>query len=929
MTRSTPDRPDSPRPVEHTLLINDRTNERLPISYCPRYVTAAGPASQVTLAAIITQTFDLLVRDRFSHLAQRSIGRDNLRFGELVGINLLRRYAGLWREVPEGQDNAYFDLHNLGLPGRSTPLVVERHPHLNTALQHIHGKQRDQELAQHLQHWPFLRNAVIRRLVDGMGQCPRGDPVAEDFHEVAQLDAVQERLETGLYILLPRCMEGIGEHRQPSWIEPAHLLYVYEETLAPHGTIPSHEIIAQAVPVPVLQTEHHALVDVRVYAAKWLAVIALQLADVARQSLLGMPSDPSRDSAQESRSRARAVHDWMLALFELVLLYRLHLDIQSRQVPGHAPSVQHHLASLFGIPEAARLCVPGFHASVYEALRRPTPTANLDPPRYHDEVILLGSSTECADAFLEWIRSECKVQPVRGNASTALWLQSLHSLAKGVLDFLHDEVSKPMPNGKLAYHHRRWRYAIREKGTDFFEIASRLVNPLPPSPVAQPPDPMPHYEGSETPVPGPQQVAHHPRPVTIRTDRALPIAEAPGYVAVQGPASQVIVAAIIQQTYLLHRQDMTAAMRDHFAEDQIKFTSFVGINLLRRYCQETGSCLRMDFQTTPIGTITKPANSMAALHLNSWTHLHDTVFRRLDTAMRNLPRGDVLRRDWPAFTAQPDVSTYLRIAVAVPAPRCIEGEDGAPSVWTNTLDATYVQIEERTPLGSQDSTDAVVGATVRLPPLGRLNSAPVEVYTYRASLLALQALRRMLDAERELAQLMHGEHPLAPEQVGVLLRSRCEWLVALIELAFLYRLHLEVEARPRRNNNQLDGRRAAATLADVSSAALDLNADHATFNAILESLSNRQHRAGQPREDCTEFAVNGSIDNSSEALTVYLLTACKIDWIQPFDPAVQQQWEMSITRLARQVLEYLTEQLMREPSGPGANLSDDELGHGR
>lgn len=70
-----------------------------------------------------------------------------------------------------------------------------------------------------------------------------------------------------------------------------------------------------------------------------------------------------------------------------------------------------------------------------------------------------------------------------------------------------------------------------------------------------------------------------------RTDPEESLAEDREYVTVMGPASQVTVAAAIAQTYLLSRQSLPVDRREDRPVDKIKFTGFIGINLLHRRCQ--------------------------------------------------------------------------------------------------------------------------------------------------------------------------------------------------------------------------------------------------------------------------------------------------------------------------------------------------------
>lgn len=73
-----------------------------------------------------------------------------------------------------------------------------------------------------------------------------------------------------------------------------------------------------------------------------------------------------------------------------------------------------------------------------------------------------------------------------------------------------------------------------------------------------------------------------------RTDPYLRIEDCPEFVTVEGPASQVTLAAFIQQTYTWRRENLPSDRRRMIRPNQIVFTGFVGINLLRRYRNRAG-----------------------------------------------------------------------------------------------------------------------------------------------------------------------------------------------------------------------------------------------------------------------------------------------------------------------------------------------------
>lgn len=127
-----------------------------------------------------------------------------------------------------------------------------------------------------------------------------------------------------------------------------------------------------------------------------------------------------------------------------------------------------------------------------------------------------------------------------------------------------------------------------------------------------------------------------------------------------------------------------------------------------------------------------------------------------------------------------------------------------------------------------------VSVIVQVPPLGRFGVEPVTVYTYTAPWLALQALFRMIQAEDELESLPHMEEPGADNDADLRELLRTNWSVAVLELIFLYRMHLEIQGQTLlRTFAGLLGIARAARLSDDS-----------VFRRIHTSLEARQHRIG-------------------------------------------------------------------------------------
>lgn len=103
-----------------------------------------------------------------------------------------------------------------------------------------------------------------------------------------------------------------------------------------------------------------------------------------------------------------------------------------------------------------------------------------------------------------------------------------------------------------------------------------------------------------------------------RTDPEESLAEDRNYVTVMGPASQVTLAAVIQQTYLLSRGSLPREMLEQRPTDKIKFTGFVGINLLHRLCRLPEAVLDI-YGLHTIGVLKRWAASGARHLRRTWT----------------------------------------------------------------------------------------------------------------------------------------------------------------------------------------------------------------------------------------------------------------------------------------------------------------------
>lgn len=126
---------------------------------------------------------------------------------------------------------------------------------------------------------------------------------------------------------------------------------------------------------------------------------------------------------------------------------------------------------------------------------------------------------------------------------------------------------------------------------------------------------MPHSTAS------PARSAHHSRHSSRATTPRLRTEDPPvrlpdfgsDFVTVAGPASQVTLAAVIQQTYKLNYESLPGSVSGDFEKKAVKFTGFVGISLLHSFCQLPPD-LHGNFDLHNIGI----PGDMAASRVSSW-----------------------------------------------------------------------------------------------------------------------------------------------------------------------------------------------------------------------------------------------------------------------------------------------------------------------
>lgn len=218
------------RSGDHSAHFDPRTDRSLSVAECSTFCAIAGPASQMTVAAVIAQTYETLIRDRLPEAARAQLPRDDLRFGGLVGINVLRRHAELWPATRDERSFIPADLFDLGLPkrlvvrskgfapARSYQLTKESDPQpLQVERHYLHAEnggdaqRKARVIGDGLQTWPSLLQAVQRRVDQAFApgdrnlHSPSVDPVYRSFANLAAESSVRHALGEGTHLLLPRC----------------------------------------------------------------------------------------------------------------------------------------------------------------------------------------------------------------------------------------------------------------------------------------------------------------------------------------------------------------------------------------------------------------------------------------------------------------------------------------------------------------------------------------------------------------------------------------------------------------------------------------------------------------------------------------------------------------------------------------------------
>lgn len=312
--------------------------------------------------------------------------------------------------------------------------------------------------------------------------------------------------------------------------------------------------------------------------------------------------------------------------------------------------------------------------------------------------------------------------------------------------------------------------------------------------------------------------------------------------------------------------------------------------------------------------------------------LQNTLRRRFwDGIVVGAHPSDDMRRDYQGHVqlrlSEPDGQTAPFIVV----PKCEERGDGAE--WRR-VDAKsrcfrlapgrselYLQLtrllrsmptfttwhqEHSGTIFSRIPPGETVYATVWVPPLSPFYAEPVGIYTYNACWLALLALDKLAGAELELATLPlaePGHEALTPSALHRKSELYIIWAIALLELVLLYRLHLELEARPRELRRARDSEGKLFAVGATAS-----QHSRSLLPKIDSRLEVHQSATSTVAGSGLDPLLEGTFSDCAGVLDHFLKTRCKID-VAP-NQALHHAWLASIKSLAEEVLQFMATQVL-------------------
>lgn len=238
---------------------------------------------------------------------------------------------------------------------------------------------------------------------------------------------------------------------------PTFSTWYEQDTGTLFSRIPPPESVVATVWVPPLSPYSAERVNIYTYNARWLALLALDRLTNAELELatLSLPEAGHEALTPAAVRRKPDLYgSWAIALLELVLLYRLHLELAHLELAERPPALRHDRDSegkLFGVGETAREHSPTMFHRIFRRLnahqsRRVTVAGSGLDPRVE------GTFDDCAGVLDDFLKNACKINVARNQAVHTAWLASIRILAKGVLQFMATQVLSLIRTRALRRH---------------------------------------------------------------------------------------------------------------------------------------------------------------------------------------------------------------------------------------------------------------------------------------------------------------------------------------------------------------------------------------------------------------------------------------------------------------------------------------------
>lgn len=226
---------------------------------------------------------------------------------------------------------------------------------------------------------------------------------------------------------------------------PTCLIRVHLENLPSFDSAPEIDIVWGIGKVPPLGMSHAEPVRVYTYEARWLALQALWRMAQAEHAIRSLPLPDAHMHLHRQQVRERESIHWSIAVLELVLLYRLHLQISSE------PSVEYGVRLATQLPNIAALardCDKAVFVKVHDSLKLKANRTGHDES-VNDPIIAItdGTIADCAQALMHFLQSKCRIEHTSDNH--AAWLGSIWQLVYDVLFLFHEQVCASLCTSSL------------------------------------------------------------------------------------------------------------------------------------------------------------------------------------------------------------------------------------------------------------------------------------------------------------------------------------------------------------------------------------------------------------------------------------------------------------------------------------------------